>query len=111
MYVFATVLLLGLAVWAVAMIVERWLSIAPEIWAIVFVGLGVGAAWLADFDVFTLWGIGVRSAWIGTTLTGLAIAGTAYFWREAIGVLAGLFRKYSDEAAEMESKHGLRRVA
>jgi len=111
MYVFATILLLGLAVWAVAMIVERWLSIAPEIWAIVLVALGVGAAWLADFDLFAMWGLPVRAAWIGTTLSGLAIAGLAYVWREVMGVLAGLLRKYHDEAAEMETQHGLRRVA
>lgn len=111
MYVFATILLLGLAVWALAMIAERWFSVAPELWAAVFVVLGIGAAWLVDFDLFELWALGERAAWIGILLTGLSIAGVAYFWRETMGILASLFRKYSDEAAELERQHGLRRVA
>jgi hypothetical protein len=35
-------------------------------YAIVLVGLGIGAAFLADFSLFILWGIGVRHTWVGT---------------------------------------------
>ncbi len=111
MYVFATILLMGLAIWALAMIAERWFSVAAELWALVFAVLGIGAAWLADFSLFDQWGLGVRAPWIGILLTGLALGGVAYFWREVIGILAGLFRKYHDQATELERQHGLRRVA
>ncbi len=111
MYVFATVVLLGLAVWALSMIGERVFSLAAEFWAAAFVILGIGAAWLAGFNLFQLWGIDVRAGWIGVTLSGVAMGGVAYFWREAIGLLSSLFRKYTDQAEEIERQHGLRRVA
>jgi hypothetical protein len=62
MHIFGIVtLLLGLGAFALAMVVDRDLSIATELWAVVLVGLGIGAAWLADFDVWQLWGGRSRS--------------------------------------------------
>jgi hypothetical protein len=111
MYVFAVAALLGLGVMAVAMIAERYLMIVQELWAIVVVALGVGAAWLADFNIFSLWGIGVRYEWVAIGLTGLVLAGIAYAWHVVLGLFTGLIRKYNDEAAIIEKDKGLRRVA
>lgn len=59
----------------------------------------------------TMWGIDLRADWIGVILSGLVIAGMALFWREVLGLIGSLFRKYADEAAELERQHGLRRIA
>ena len=111
MYAFAIMALMGLAVLAVATIADRYLSLASELWALVLVGLGIGGAWLVDLSIFTAWGIPVRANWIGVTLTGVIVAGAAYFWREILGLFAGLTRKFRDQAVTMEKSEHLRRVA
>jgi uncharacterized membrane protein len=111
MYAFAVMVLLGLAVLAIAKIADRYLSLAAEAWAFILLGLGVGAAWLVNFNLFATWGLTVRNAAIGVTLTGLAIGGVAYFWREILALFGGLYRKYTDQAATMEKSENLRRVA
>lgn len=108
---FAVAALLGLGIMAVAMIAERYLTPVREFEAIVLVALGIGAAWLADFNLFGLWGIGVRYEWVAIGLTGLALAGIAYVWHVVLSLFTGLTRKYNDEAAIIEKDKGLRRVA
>jgi len=44
-------------------------------------------------------------------LTGILLAGAAYFWREILGLFGGLYRKYTDESRIMEHGETLRRVA
>lgn len=44
-------------------------------------------------------------------VTGILIAGFGYLWRETLGVLGGLYRKYTDEARTIEKNENLRRVA
>ena len=111
MYVFGLMALLGLAVLGVAGIVNRYLSLAAEAWAFMLVALGVGAAWLINLNLFAAWGIGVRNAAIGVTVTGLMIAGMGYFFREVLGVFRGVTRKVTDQAVTMEKTGHLRRVA
>lgn len=111
MYAFGMMALLGLAVLAIANIGDRYLSLASEIWAFLLVALGVGAAWLINMNLFTLWTIPVRNSAIAVTLTGFVIAGAAYFWRVALGFLGGLGRKFSDQAKSIEKAEKLRRVA
>ncbi|WP_438295513.1 hypothetical protein [Streptomyces sp. HUAS TT7] len=111
MYAFGMVALLGLAVLVVAKIAHRYLSVAQEFWAFALVALGMGAAWLADFDLFGAWGLTVRNATIGTTLTGFLVAGAAYFWREILYFFTGAARKFTDEAKTIEKTGELRRVA
>lgn len=111
MYVFGMMALLGLAVLAVTRIASRYVSLAAEIWAFVLVGLGVGAAWLINLNLFTAWGIPVRNSEIAVTITGLMIAGAAYFWHEILFFFAGLARKFTDQAATLEKTEHLRRVA
>jgi hypothetical protein len=111
MYTFAVILLLGLAVMAVIMIFERFVRIADEIVAAVAILLGIGTAWLADFNLFAEWGLVVREEWIGLLLTGVVLGGVAYLFHEVVGILAGMHRKYVDEVVEFEKAHDLRRVA
>lgn len=114
MYVFGIAVLLGLAVVAVALIIERFArfgAMATELWALLLVALGVGTAWLADFSLFTAWQIPVREDWIGIILTGIALAGIAQVWYVTGSLVKVMQRKFLDEAESMEKEKGLRRVA
>lgn len=111
MYVFGIAVLLGLGVYALVMFFDRLMAAFHELWAVAVIALGIALAWIADFDIFTEWGIDLRADWIGVTLTGLILGGVAYFWRESLGLVASLFRKVSDEAETLERTHNLSRVA
>jgi len=111
MYGFGMVALLGLATFGVAAVAYRYLSIAREFWALLIVLLGIGAAWLANFDLFGVWGLAVRDHAIAVTLTGFAIAGVGYFWRVILEFFAGISRKVTDEARSLEHSQNLRKVA
>ena len=111
MYAFGMIALLGLAILAVGAVGYRYLSLAREYWAVLLVLLGIGAAWLADFDLFGVWGLAVRDHGIAVTLTGFAVAGAGYFWRVVLEFFSGLSRKFTDQARSMEKSENLRRVA
>ena len=111
MNVFGLMALLGLGVLAVTAIASRYVAMAAEVRAFVLVGLGVGAAWLINLDLFSVLAIPIRDSAIGVTVTGLMIAGAAYFWHEILAFFAGLARKIGDEAATLEESEHLRRVA
>jgi hypothetical protein len=111
MSTFGMMALLGLAVLAVTGIVSRYVEMAAEARAFVLVALGVGAAWLINLDLFSVLAIPIRDSAIGVTITGLMIAGAAYFWHEILAFFAGLSRKLGDEAATLEKSEHLRRVA
>jgi len=109
MYVFTLTLLLGLAIMAIVALIDRF--VMTELWMGVALILGIGAAWLADFDVFALWGIDLRATWISIGFTGLILGGTAYLLHEVVGLIASVFRKVADEAMEFEKAHDLHRAA
>jgi TctA family transporter len=111
MYGLGLVLLTALAVFAIASIVNRYLEIAREFIAATHVLLGIGAAWLAKMDLFSMWTTPARGPWIGMTLTGVAIGGAAMVWRESVAFMSGLERKFHDEAESIERAEGIRRVA
>jgi hypothetical protein len=111
MYGFGMVVLLGLATVGVGAVAYRYLSAAREFWALLLVLLGIGAAWLANFDLFTVWGLAVRDHAIAVTLTGFAIAGAGYFWRVILEFFAGISRRFVDQARSLEKSEHLRRVA
>lgn len=111
MFALGMMALLGLAVLAVAAMASRYMAIAAEIRAFVLAAVGIGAAWLVKLDLFSVLGILIRDSAIGVIVTGLMIAGAAYFWQEILGFFAGLSRKLSDEAASLEKSEQLRRVA
>jgi hypothetical protein len=110
MYALGLMTLIGLGVYAVAVLVDRYVAVAREFVAGLYGLLGVGAAWLANFDLFKAWAMPAREPWIGVTLTGLAIAGLAMAWRAIGTFVAGLERKFRDEAEVLEQTE-LRRVA
>lgn len=111
MYGFGMVVMLGLAAVGVGAVAYRYLSVAREFWALLIVLLGIGAAWLANFDLFAVWGLAVRDHAIAVTLTGFAIAGAGYFWRVILQFFAGISRKFTDEARSLEKAERLRRAA
>ena len=111
MYAFGIMALLGLGVLAVTKIASRYVSLATEVWAFVLVALGVGSAWLINLNLFSVWGIPVRSSEIAVTVTGIMIAGAAYLWRDLLGFFSGLSRKFTDQAKTMEKTEHLRRAA
>ena len=111
MYIFAIAALLGLGAFGLAMFADRFLSMAREYWAVVLVGFGIGAAWLADFDLWRLWGIAEREHWIGVTLTGLMIGGFGLVFRGVAHLVEAFTRKVDDEAETIEKDKNLRRVA
>lgn len=111
MYTFAVVVLLGLAVMTVIMLFARFLRIADELLVGIAILLGIGTAWVADFNLFASWGFVLREEWIAIVLTGIVISGVAYLFHEVIGLIAGVHRKYVDEVVEFENTHGLRRAA
>ncbi len=111
MYAFAIMSLLGLAVLVVSKIADRYLALAAELRALVLVALGVGGAWLINVSLFTAWAVPVRFSWVGITLTGLIVAGAAYFWGVILDFFAGLSRKSTDQARTIEQEKHLRRVA
>jgi hypothetical protein len=111
MDVFAVLALFGLGLTVLVMVGHRYATMASEMWAIVTIGMGVGLAWLADLNMWKMWDLPVREPWTGVTLTGLVLAGVAYFWRELLGYFAGLERKFNDEAETIERTQGLHRAA
>ncbi len=112
MYGFLVIVLSGLAVLAVVKIFDRYLSMAPEFKALAMVGLGIGSAWLLNVNYLAgLMLAGARGGWIGITLTGVIVAGVAYFWDAFLGFFTGLNRKHTDQARTIEKGEYLRRVA
>ena len=111
MRTFAVMAFFGLGLAVLVMLGYRYVTLAREVWALVAIAFGIGLAWLADLNMWQLWGLHVREPWIGVTLTGVALAGVAYFWTEILGFFRGLERKYNDEAAAIEKDRGLRQVA
>lgn len=71
---------------------------------VLWMGLGVGYAYLVDFQIFSAWGVGVRSHTIGAIITGFMVGGLAMLWEEAID----FFQHYSHRYDE---KKTLRRAA
>lgn len=112
MYAFGMMALLGLAVLVVAKVGDHYLRQVPGALAFMLVALGVGTAWLINLNLFSVWSIPVRNTAIAVTVTGILLGGLGYFWRQILGLLGGLYRKYTDEAKAIEEKsQPLRRAA
>src|SRR5579859_6344425 len=102
MYVFGIAVLLGVGAFTLATFADRFLSMAREFWAVTVVAIGIGLAWLVNFDLFTLWGVAEREHWIGVTLTGLMVGATAYAVHGVAHLASSATRKLSDEAESLE---------
>lgn len=108
MHPFALALFLAFAATALAGWLGRLFGfLRPHLFLLVL-GFGVGAAWLADLDLWEAWGIAVRRDWIGVTLTGLMIGGMASVAHALLEPLAAMGRKTMDEAEVLERSEHLR---
>jgi hypothetical protein len=108
---FALFVFLSLGVMGLTMLGERGYRRLREGRAFMAGAWGAGLAWLANVNMWTSWDIGhLRYPWVGVTLTGLALGGTALFVHAILGFFAGLHRKLDDQAEQIEA-HDLRRVA
>jgi len=110
---FALYLFFAFGVMGITMLGERLYHRVREGRAAVALAWGVALAWLANLNLWTGWSIsGLRYAWVGVTLTGLALGGSALLLHAILGFFAGLHRKFDDQAEQLERSQGdLRRVA
>lgn len=113
MHFFALFLMFAFGVMGLTALGDRLYRRLHEGRAFVAVGWGVALAWLANLNMWTGWSIGhLRYAWVGVTLTGIALAGTALALHAITGFFAGMHRKLDDQADQIErTDTELRRVA
>ena len=111
MHFLAVFLFVSFGVMALAVLGERMSRRLREVRPFLAGAWGVGLAWLANLNMWTGWSIGnLRYDWVGVTLTGVALGGTALLLYALYSFFAGLFRKFDDQAEQIE-KGELRRVA
>jgi hypothetical protein len=117
MHFFAVFLLLSFGVVALTALGESIGGLARVPWnrrdarPFLASAFGVGLAWLANFNMWSGWGIiHLRYDWVGITLTGVALGGTALLVHAVVSFFAGLNRKFDDQAEQIE-RTDLRRVA
>ena len=99
MYDFAIVIMLGLALFKVVDLIEDFVPALARYHLLVTLVLALAATVGFDYSVFERWDITLRSATMGTWLTGLMIAGTTSVWRAAFHWLG------SSEGEEPEVRH------
>jgi hypothetical protein len=108
---FAVFLFLSFGVMALTMLGERGYRRLREGRPFLAGAWGVGVAWLANLNIWTGWNVGnLRYAWVGVTLTGIALGGTALVSHALVSFFTGLHRKFDDQAEQLERSE-LRRVA
>ncbi len=111
MHFFALFLFFSFGVMALTLLGERGYRRLREARPFLAGAWGVGLAWLANLNMWTGWAIAhLRYGWVGVTLTGLAVGGTALLLYAVFAFFVGLHRKLDDEAEKIE-KSDLRRVA
>jgi hypothetical protein len=109
MYVFATVVLLGLAIAKLVDLFTESAELSRGVRSIIGIGFGLVAAFVTDYSPFAGWGVAFRAEWVHLTMTGLALAGVAALWHEVLDLIGSYARRSADEATEIESR--MRRVA
>lgn len=109
MYVFATVLLLGLAIAKLVDLFTASAEVSRAVRGVVAIGIGIVTAFVTDYSPFAQWGVPLRAEWVHITMTGLALAGIAAVWQEVLDLVSSYARRSADEATEIESR--MRRVA
>lgn len=73
--------LLGLALFKIVDLLEEVVPGLTRFHTLVTMVLAIAGSMLLDYSVFTGYEIDLREAWMGTAVTGLAIAGTTSVWR------------------------------
>lgn len=104
MYEFATVILLGLAVYTVVNLIRQLGETSRALRISLDLAFGLVVAWVTDYSMFAGWGVNFRSLWIGPVATGLVIGGVAALWTEFVGLITSYARRSYDEATEIESR-------
>ena len=104
MHAFAILAFGGLAVaLAVRMLSSYGREMSRASTVVLWVGLGVGFAYLANFSIFGSWHIAVRNHAVGSILTGFMAGGMAMLWEEAFSYLSHYYHR--------DEKKSLRRAA
>lgn len=106
MHEFALLAFGGLAVALVIRFVSQYGDMGRVPSVLLWLGLGVGYAYLTSYSIFDAWGIGVRSETVGSIMTGFMVGGMAMLWEEVIDFA----RSYAHRGHE-EPKKTLRRAA
>ncbi|HET7489038.1 MAG TPA: hypothetical protein VFJ85_13995 [Acidimicrobiales bacterium] len=83
MYTFAVTVLLGLALFKIVDVTEDLAPGTARFHGLLTLTLAVLGAFAIDFSLFQGFGVALRETWMGTLLTGVAIAGTTSVWRAA----------------------------
>jgi hypothetical protein len=104
MYVFATVILLGLAICKVVDLFTQTTEMSRGVRTLLTMVLGLVTAFVTDYSPFAQWGIALRAEWVHLVMTGLALAGTAALWHEVLDVIGSYARRSNDEATEIETR-------
>ena len=104
MYQFATVALLGLAVYASVNLIRQLGETSRGLRIFLDLGLGLVVGWVTDYSMFAGWGVTFRSLWMGPVATGLVIGAVAAVWTEIVGLITSYARRSYDEATEIESR-------
>jgi len=100
MYEFATIALLGLALYKVMDLVGALGHLSRAATVTLTILLGVGLTWLLDYNVYASWGQVFRDGWMGVVGTGITIAGFATVWNSVFGFLASYPHRAPTEAGE-----------
>jgi hypothetical protein len=67
MHEFATVVLLGLAVYAVVNLIRQFGETSRALRIFLDLALGLVVAWVTDYSMFAGWGVSFRSLWMGAS--------------------------------------------
>lgn len=111
MYFFAVFFFLALGVMGLTMLGERGFRRLGEVRPLLAGAWGVGLAWLANFNMWSGWHVAnLRYEWVGVTLTGVALGGSALVLYAIVAFFVGLYRKFDDQAEQIERTE-LRKVA
>jgi hypothetical protein len=87
MYDFAVVVLLALAALKLVDFLTNAVPQVQPMRSLLTFVVAVGGTVLLDYSVFRAWGIDIRSATVGTWVTGFIVAGLTVPWRALFGFL------------------------
>jgi hypothetical protein len=87
MYDFAVVVLLALAALKLVDFLTNAVPQVQPMRSLLTFVVAVGGTVLLDYSVFRAWGIDIRSATVGTWITGFIVAGLTVPWRALFGFL------------------------
>lgn len=87
MYTFAIVALLALATLKLADYLSDNVGSLDKVKGLLVFAAAIGGVYAIDFSMFEGWNTAVREDWLGTLVTGFAVAGMTVPWRAVFGYL------------------------